>query len=78
MNQVSPVAKLALKVDGNLLNQPCSVTELLSNLDSQGTRRLEALKALGALHNCLVYVKKMGNYQQKSNMITKNNTENED
>ena len=57
LNQVSPVAKLALKVDLNLLNQQFKLvewlvewlTDLLRHLDSQGTRTLETLKALKAL-----------------------------
>ena len=61
LNQVFPVAKLALKVDVNLLNHPCKpaewladwLTDILWHLDSQGTRALEGhlgtrtLKALG-------------------------------
>ena len=53
--EASPVAKLALKIDVNLLNQHCKpaewladwLTHLLRHLDSQGTRTLEALKAFG-------------------------------
>ena len=51
----SPVAKLAVKVDVNLLYQNCEpaewladwLTDLLRHLYSQGTRTIETLKALG-------------------------------
>ena len=61
LNQVSPVAKVALKIDVNLLNQPCKtaewltdwLTDLLRHLDSLDTRRLETLKALKKLERHL-------------------------
>ena len=43
LNQVSPVAKVALKIDVNLLNQPCKTAEWLTDWLTDLLRHLDSL-----------------------------------